>query len=83
MPAGALAGALLVRHAPVCYPLAITLVTIVPGAVTSHTRGNGARPGSEPWPGTAALTAVKGKWRTERWRRDEPRENPDRAPDQV
>lgn len=35
----ALTGALLVRHAPVCYPFAIALVTIVLGAVTSHTPG--------------------------------------------
>jgi hypothetical protein len=39
MLAGALTGALLVRHAPACYPLAIALVTIVLGAVTSHTLG--------------------------------------------
>jgi hypothetical protein len=35
----AFTGALLVRHAPVCYPLAIALVTIVLGALTSHTLG--------------------------------------------
>ena len=35
----ALTGALLVHHAPVCYRLAIALVTIVPGALASHTPG--------------------------------------------
>jgi uncharacterized membrane protein YoaK (UPF0700 family) len=39
MLAGALIGALLVRHAPVWYPLAIALVTIVSGALTSHVLG--------------------------------------------
>jgi hypothetical protein len=29
----------LVRHAPVCYPLVIALITIVLGAVTSHILG--------------------------------------------
>jgi hypothetical protein len=36
MLAGALIGALLVRHAPIWYPLAIALVTIVSGALASH-----------------------------------------------
>jgi uncharacterized membrane protein YoaK (UPF0700 family) len=40
MLAGALIGAVLVRHAPICYPLAIALVTIVLGAVTSRILGN-------------------------------------------
>jgi hypothetical protein len=31
--------AVLVRHAPVCYPLVIALITIVLGAVTSHILG--------------------------------------------
>ena len=35
----AFTGALLVRHAPVCYRLAIALVTIVLGAQPSHTLG--------------------------------------------
>lgn len=35
----ALTGALLVRHAPACYPLAIALVTIVLGVLASHTLG--------------------------------------------
>jgi hypothetical protein len=39
MLAGTLTGALPARHAPVCYPLAIALVTIVPGALASHTLG--------------------------------------------
>jgi len=39
MLVGALIGATLVRHAPICYPLAIALVTIVLGAVTSHILG--------------------------------------------
>ena len=79
----ALSGALLVRHPPVCYRLAIALVTIVLGAVTSHTPGGWDPAWSEPRPTTATLTAVKGRSRRERWRRDERRENPDRAPDQV
>jgi uncharacterized membrane protein YoaK (UPF0700 family) len=40
MLAGALVGAVLVRHAPICYPLAIALVTIVLGAVTSRILGH-------------------------------------------
>jgi uncharacterized membrane protein YoaK (UPF0700 family) len=36
---GALIGALLVRHAPICYPLAIALVTVALGSVTSHILG--------------------------------------------
>ena len=39
MLAGAFTGALLVRHAPICYPLAIALGAIVLGALTSHTLG--------------------------------------------
>jgi hypothetical protein len=39
MLAGTLTDALPARHAPVCYPLAIALVTIVPGALASHTLG--------------------------------------------
>ena len=39
MLAGALIGAVLVRHAPIFYPLAIALVTIALGAVTSRTLG--------------------------------------------
>lgn len=39
MLAGALTGAVLVRHAPVCYPLAIALATIALGALTSHVLG--------------------------------------------
>jgi uncharacterized membrane protein YoaK (UPF0700 family) len=39
MLAGGLIGALLVRHAPVFYPLAIALVTILSGAVISHVLG--------------------------------------------
>jgi uncharacterized membrane protein YoaK (UPF0700 family) len=39
MLAGALIGAVLVRHAPICYPLAIALVTVVLGSVTSHILG--------------------------------------------
>jgi uncharacterized membrane protein YoaK (UPF0700 family) len=39
MLAGALAGAELVRHAPVVYPLAIALVTIALGALTSRILG--------------------------------------------
>jgi uncharacterized membrane protein YoaK (UPF0700 family) len=39
MLAGALIGAELVRHAPIGYPLAIALVTIVLGSVTSHILG--------------------------------------------
>jgi hypothetical protein len=35
----ALTGALLVRHAPVCYRLATALVTIVLGVLASHTLG--------------------------------------------
>jgi len=35
----ALTGALLVRHAPVCYRLTIALVTIVLGVLASHTLG--------------------------------------------
>ena len=41
MLAGALIGALLVRHAPIWYPLAIALVTIVSGALASHILGRG------------------------------------------
>ena len=78
MLAGALTGAVLVYHGPVCYPLAIALVTIVLGALTSHILGKRDRPGPAPWPRTAALTAANG-----RCRRDERRENPERAPDQV
>ena len=36
MLVGALVGAVLVRHAPICYPLAIALVTIVLGAVDAE-----------------------------------------------
>jgi uncharacterized membrane protein YoaK (UPF0700 family) len=39
MLAGALAGAVLVRHAPVWYPLAIALVTIVAGAIATRILG--------------------------------------------
>jgi uncharacterized membrane protein YoaK (UPF0700 family) len=39
MLAGALIGALLVRHAPIWYPLAIALVTITFGALASHILG--------------------------------------------
>jgi uncharacterized membrane protein YoaK (UPF0700 family) len=39
MLAGALIGAVLVRHAPICYPLAIALITIVLGAGASHILG--------------------------------------------
>jgi uncharacterized membrane protein YoaK (UPF0700 family) len=39
MLAGALIGAVLVRHAPICYPLAIAFVTIVLGSVTSYILG--------------------------------------------
>jgi uncharacterized membrane protein YoaK (UPF0700 family) len=39
MLVGALIGAVLVRHVPIFYPLAIALVTIVIGAVTSHILG--------------------------------------------
>jgi uncharacterized membrane protein YoaK (UPF0700 family) len=50
MLAGALVGAVLVRHAPICYPLAIALATIVLGSVTSHLLGR-----SEPsWVRTGA-----------------------------
>ena len=42
MLAGALAGAVLVRHAPIFYPLAIALVTVVLGSVTSHVLGRSA-----------------------------------------
>lgn len=79
----ALTGALLVRHAPVCYRLAIALVTIVLGALASHTLGKRDPAWSEPRPRTAALTAVKGRWRRETWRRDERRENREGAPGQV
>jgi hypothetical protein len=41
MLAGALIGALLVRHAAIWYPLAIALVTIVFGALTSHILSRG------------------------------------------
>ena len=41
MLAGALIGALLVRHGPIWYPLAIALVTIVLGALASHILGRG------------------------------------------
>jgi hypothetical protein len=41
MLAGALIGALLVRHAPIWYPLAIALVTITSGALASHILGRG------------------------------------------
>jgi hypothetical protein len=34
-------GALLVRHAPIWYPLAIALVTIVSGALASHILSRG------------------------------------------
>ena len=36
MLTGALFGAVFVRHAPICYPLAIALVTIVLGAVDAE-----------------------------------------------
>lgn len=39
MLAGALIGAVLVGHAPVCYPLATAQVTIVLGTATSHILG--------------------------------------------
>jgi uncharacterized membrane protein YoaK (UPF0700 family) len=39
MLAGALIGAVLVRHAPICYPLAIAFVVITVGAVTSRILG--------------------------------------------
>jgi uncharacterized membrane protein YoaK (UPF0700 family) len=39
MLAGAVVGAVLVRHAPIFYPLAIALVTIALGAVTSFILG--------------------------------------------
>jgi uncharacterized membrane protein YoaK (UPF0700 family) len=39
MLAGALIGAVLVRHAPICYPLAIAFVVIAVGAVTSRILG--------------------------------------------
>jgi len=39
MLAGALAGAVLVRHAPIFYPLAIALVTVILGSVTSRILG--------------------------------------------
>jgi uncharacterized membrane protein YoaK (UPF0700 family) len=39
MLAGALAGALLVRHAPICYPLAIALVIVAAGAITTRALG--------------------------------------------
>jgi uncharacterized membrane protein YoaK (UPF0700 family) len=42
MLAGALVGAVLVRHAPIFYPLAIALVTVVLGSVTSHVLGRSA-----------------------------------------
>jgi uncharacterized membrane protein YoaK (UPF0700 family) len=42
MLAGALAGAVLVRHALIFYPLAIALVTVVLGSVTSHVLGRSA-----------------------------------------
>lgn len=41
MLAGALIGALLVRHSPIWYPLAIALVTIALGALASHILGRG------------------------------------------
>lgn len=37
--AGALIGAVLVRHATIWYPLAIALVTVTLGGVTSHIMG--------------------------------------------
>jgi uncharacterized membrane protein YoaK (UPF0700 family) len=40
MLAGALTGAVLVRHAPICYPLAIALAVIALGAVTSRILGS-------------------------------------------
>jgi uncharacterized membrane protein YoaK (UPF0700 family) len=42
MLAGALVGAVLVRHAPIFYPLAIALITVVLGSVTSHVLGRSA-----------------------------------------
>jgi uncharacterized membrane protein YoaK (UPF0700 family) len=42
MLAGALIGAVLVRHALICYPLAIALVTILLGSATSHILGRSA-----------------------------------------
>jgi len=39
MLAGAVIGAVLVRHAPIGYPLAIALVTVVLGSLTSHILG--------------------------------------------
>jgi hypothetical protein len=39
MLAGALTGAVLVRHAPVCYPLAIAPATIALGALAGHVLG--------------------------------------------
>jgi uncharacterized membrane protein YoaK (UPF0700 family) len=42
MLTGALIGAVLVRHAPIFYPLAIALVTVVLGSVTSHILGRSA-----------------------------------------
>jgi uncharacterized membrane protein YoaK (UPF0700 family) len=42
MLAGALVGAVLVRHAPIFYPLAIALVTVILGSVTSHVLGRSA-----------------------------------------
>jgi uncharacterized membrane protein YoaK (UPF0700 family) len=42
MLAGALVGAVLVRHALIFYPLAIALVTVVLGSVTSHVLGRSA-----------------------------------------
>jgi uncharacterized membrane protein YoaK (UPF0700 family) len=50
MLAGALIGALLVRHAPIFYPLAIALVTIAVGALASRILGKA----DPPWVRAAA-----------------------------
>jgi uncharacterized membrane protein YoaK (UPF0700 family) len=42
MLTGALIGAVLVRHAPIFYPLAIAVVTVALGSVTSHILGRSA-----------------------------------------
>jgi len=39
MLAGALVGAVLVQYAPIFYPLAIALVTVILGSVTNHILG--------------------------------------------
>jgi hypothetical protein len=39
MLTGAVIGAVLVRHAPICYPLAIAFAVIAVGAVTSRILG--------------------------------------------